>query len=75
MKNILYQCIEGQTHFGMPRAAKTRLAIQYFKCQMCISCGLAFLCVHFGTWVFKCYSSQHEAGIYADIFVPNVRDL
>lgn len=21
-----------------------------------------------------CYSSQHEAGIYADIFVPNIRD-
>ena len=45
--------MKGQTHSGMPRAAKTRLAIRYFGCQMCISCGLAFLCVHFETWVLS----------------------
>ena len=26
-KNILYQFIEGQTHFGMPRGAKVSLAL------------------------------------------------
>ena len=26
-KNILYRFIEGQTHFGMPRGAKTSLAL------------------------------------------------
>ena len=26
-KSILYQFIEGQTHFGMPRDAKRRLAL------------------------------------------------
>jgi hypothetical protein len=26
-KNILYQVIEGQTHFGMPRGAKMSLAL------------------------------------------------
>ena len=27
MKNVLYQFIEGQTHFGMPRGAKMSLAL------------------------------------------------
>jgi hypothetical protein len=27
MKNILYQVIEGQSHFGMPRGAKMSLAL------------------------------------------------
>jgi hypothetical protein len=27
MKNILYQFIEGQSHFGMPRGAKMSLAL------------------------------------------------
>ena len=28
MKNILYRFIDGQTNFGMPRGAKTRLALK-----------------------------------------------
>ena len=27
MKNILYQFIEGETHFGMPRGAKMSLVL------------------------------------------------
>jgi hypothetical protein len=31
MKNILYRFIDGQTNFGMPRGAKTRLALNEAK--------------------------------------------
>jgi hypothetical protein len=30
MKNILYQFIEGQTHFGMPKGAKMSLTLNEF---------------------------------------------